>query len=391
MRIAVLCGGSYVGGTEIVALTVASGLRERGHDVRVLANAWTDGDFVARLAAAQIPHASIHLGKISLTLRRPYLQWTLAALARLPGALVAARRWFREFGPDVVIANNRDTILLLAPLLRGRPVLFHMHEAPAPTRATRMLYRRIATHSSMFVAVSAYVRSRLVELGVDGSRTQVVYNGVAPTAMTSRGAARGAPFTIGIVGRIAPWKGHEDLMAALAILDRRNVPWRCVVAGSGAPDYVRQLEASAEALGISGRISWRGFVDPAERVYSELDACVVPSRVEESFGMVAVEAGLAGLPVIATRRGGLPEIVRDGETGLLVETEQPLELADQLARLASDASLRQRLGGAARERMLAEFTAERMIGGIEAACERAVAARATAGEAILRASAGARV
>ena len=398
MRIAVLCAGSYIGGTEIIALSVARGLRARGHDVRVLANAWTDGAFPARLAEAAIPHTLVHVGKISLSLRRPYVQWTAAALTRLPSAYLAARRWITDFAPDVVIANNRDTVLLLARLLHGRPVLFHMHEAPPVTRTNRMLYRRIASCSASFVAVSGYVRTRLTELGVDASRVRLVYNGVdakytesgrLPTPAEHRCApTERGPFTIGIVGRIGDWKGHDDLIAALALLYQRGITFRCIVAGTGDADYVRALRNRAAALGIGDRLVWRGFVGDVAAVLSELDTCVVPSRVEESFGMVAVEAGLSGVPVVATRRGGLPEIVQDGDTGFLVEAENPGELAERLERLASNGSLRKRLGNAARERMLAHFTADRMVAQVEAACRDAVLGRLAAADPLVAASVG---
>lgn len=373
MRVAVLCGGSYVSGTEIVALTVVRGLRERGHDVRVLANAFTNGDFPGRLAAAGIPHERVHVGKVSLALRSPYLRWTATALARLPGALLAARRWFREFDPEVVIANNRDTVVLLDPLLRGRALVFHMHEAPPASRSTRFLYGRVAARTTTFLAVSEHVRSRLVAIGVDDSRTAVVYNGVEVTdAMGGGKRAPDAPFTVGIVGQIGDWKGHDDLFAALALLQTRGVAFRCIVVGDGDAAYVARLRESADAGGIAHSVTWRGYVPNVRAVYPEFDVCVVPSRFEEPFGMVAVEAGLAGVPVIATRRGGLPEVVDDGVTGFLVAPENPPELAERLLQLAADGALRERLGAAARARVRARFTADRMVREIEAHCRRAM-------------------
>lgn len=373
MRIAVLCAGSYVGGTEVVALAMARGLRDRGHDVRVLATAWNNGDFPRRLVAAGIPHRSVYLGKISLSLRSPYPRWTAAALARLPGALLSTRRWLREFAPEVVLANNRDTVLLLDPLLRGLPVLFLMHEAPPRSRASRIVFSRVAARTTKFLAVSEHVRSRLTALGIDERRSRVVYNGVDISgAAPVRTRDVGAPFTVGLIGRIAEWKGHDDLLAALAILRARGVAFRCVIAGTGEPAYVARLRSSAELAQISDRVRWLGYMPDVRALYSELDVCVVPSRIEEAFGMVAAEAALAGVPVVATRRGGLPEVVDDGVTGFLVDPESPSQLAARLAQLAVDSGLRARLGAAGRARVLARFTADRMVSDIEAQCLAAI-------------------
>jgi glycosyltransferase involved in cell wall biosynthesis len=100
-------------------------------------------------------------------------------------------------------------------------------------------------------------------------------------------------------------------------------------------------------------------------IYAPLDVCVVPSRFREPFGLVAAEAGWAGLPVVAARRGGLPEIVADGETGFLVEAEQPKQLADQLQKLIQDPALRREMGEQGHERALEHFTRERMVNEID--------------------------
>lgn len=375
LRVGVLCGGTLVSGTEMVALTVARGLKARGHDVRALINGWNNGDFPSRLDDAGIPHEAAHLGKISLTLRQPYLGWSAAALVRLPGGLRVARRWIRSFAPDVVIANNRDATLMLSFLLRDTPVLFHMHEAPAPTPMTTRIFRHIATRTTTFLAVSRYVSARLTEFGIAPDKTQVVYNGVDWPVMPEARPVAGRPFTIGIVGQIGDWKGHDDLIAALGVLRRRGVQFRCVIVGAGDPRYVDGLRAKVESERVTDAVEWRGYVKDTPAVYPQFDVCAVPSRIPEPFGLVAVEAGLSGVPVVAAGHGGLPEIVRDGETGYLFSPGDPVALADRLGELAADPSRRHRFGVAAQSWLQGRFTAERMIAEIEAECHRAAAPR----------------
>lgn len=383
LRVGILCSGTIVSGTEMVALTVARGLKARGHDVRALVNGWNNGDFTARLSAAAIAYEPAYIGKISLTLRQPYLGWSAAAIVRLPGALLAARRWLRSFQPDVVIANNRDSMLLLSFLLRDVPVLFHMHEAPPPTPVSTRVYRHIAKRTTTFIAVSHYVSTRLTELGIARDKTQVVYNGVDWPASPLLQPPHGRPFTVGIVGRIGEWKGHEDLIAALGILRRRGVEVRCVVVGEGDRAYVGLLRELADIEGVADAVEWRGYVKDTSAVYHRFDVCAVPSRVSEAFGLVAVEAGLSGVPVVAARVGGLPEIVRDGETGYLVPPADPNALAERLGELARDPARRRTFGLAAQSRLRGRFTAERMIAEIEAQCRQAVTPSGSRGGASL--------
>jgi glycosyltransferase involved in cell wall biosynthesis len=114
-------------------------------------------------------------------------------------------------------------------------------------------------------------------------------------------------------------------------------------------------------LGIANWVKWHEFVHDRRDIYSNLDLCVVPSRSQEPLGLSAIEAGFSGLPVIATRRGGLPEVVEHETNGLLVEAQRPAELADALCRLINDPQLRQRLAGNARRCAMERFGRERFL------------------------------
>ena len=99
--------------------------------------------------------------------------------------------------------------------------------------------------------------------------------------------------------------------------------------------------------------------------YEGIDICAVPSRFSEPFGLVAAEAGARGIPVVATRRGGLPEIVEHGETGYLVEAEAPPELAERLRELVGHPKQRRKMGRAARNRIGQVFSKEQMVNRLE--------------------------
>jgi glycosyltransferase involved in cell wall biosynthesis len=214
------------------------------------------------------------------------------------------------------------------------------------------------------MACSEYIRDQLIERGVAPERVVAVPNGVEKVPderLPDESANEEAP-TIGIVGQIGEWKGHDDLLDAVRRLVEQNVSVRCVVVGTGDDEYVQSLRQRVRAYGLEEVMEFRGFVHGTDAIYADLDVCVVPSRFEEPFGLVAAEAGIRGLPVVATRRGGLPEIVEDGETGFLVEAEDPSALADRVRCLLQNAGLRKKMGKAARKRICQRFVKVRTVG-----------------------------
>lgn len=361
MTVLVQCSGSYVSGMEIVELAVLRGLAARGHRVHALVSGWNNGDFIARLEAAQIPYTPVFSGK--LTLRQP--SWTLNTLRHLPGARRTARKLTRDLQADVVVACNRDPVLGLAGAFGDVPVLYHVHTPLDPRWAARL--GRVVDR---FMAVSGFVRSRVLAGGIAPDRVDVVHNGVEPADRAPRRNATAS--VIGICGQVGAWKGHDDLLGALGRVAARGVPFELRVFGTGADAYVQALQAQAERDGIASHVRWMGFERDPDRMYADLDVLAMPSRFEEPFGMTLAEAGIRGIPAVATRVGGIPEVVVDGETGLLVPKEAPEALADALLSLLDDPGRRRVMGEAARERVRTQFLTEHMIDGVEASLRATV-------------------
>lgn len=360
------CAGSYVSGTEIVELSIMRELKARGHHVHALVNGWNDGDFLARLADAGIPATVAFTGK--LTVRLDHLHWMADTLRHLPRARRTVRALVARLRPDVVVVCNRDSLILLAGLFPEAVVAYHVHEVGPPSLSSRRWTRVLRRLTHRYLAVSEFVRDRLVETGVPREQIDVVQNGVAP--LTGRGTDRETESpdevpVVGICGQVGPWKGHDDLADALAQVQEQGVPFKLRIYGRGSDDYVAELQDRLQSLGVDAE--WMGFESDRDRMYAALDLLVVPSRIEETFGMTVAEAALYGLPVVATRVGGIPEIVVHGETGLLVPPENPEALAESLGTLLTDTQLRHELGEAARQRVRSQFQAEHMVDRFEAA------------------------
>jgi glycosyltransferase involved in cell wall biosynthesis len=212
------------------------------------------------------------------------------------------------------------------------------------------------------------------EEGAPAGRVRVILNGIdfervrlstpkAPQALRRQFAPNGE-FLLLQVARLHPEKGHEHLFRALAAIRARAArPVRLLVAGSGSfeAEYRRQVRE----LGVEEMVVFTGFRRDIPDLMAAADVLVLPS-VAEAFGLVLAEALYLGTPVVASRVGGIPEIVRDGVDGLLVPPGSPEALAQALLEVSQDEGLRQRLAGAGRERMIETFRFEPMMRRYEA-------------------------
>lgn len=355
LKILFICAGGTVSGREVATLNLMRALRERGHDVRCVASSWGDGKLVERLNAEAFEHISLPLGFISKTLNWSALWMTLDQLRRVPGLWSGFRRYRREFEPDVVVQSNFHHIFLLWPLLDARKTFFHVHDDFPASDFYRRLFGFLNRRLCAVICVSRFIANSIGRLGIPPEKISAVYNGIAVEEIlnedesgSSLASHREGAVVVGIVGQVGPWKGHDDLLEALRELKGEGRPFSCIIYGSGEQSYRQSLMEKIAAYDLSAEVHFADYVKSLKEIYTTIDVCVVPSRVNEAFGMVAAEAAHFGVPVVATRRGALSEIVCDGETGFLVDAQSPGELAARLRSLIEDTALRSRMGEAAR-------------------------------------------
>ena len=374
LRISVFCPGSRFFGKERMALAAMKGLTERGHSVHCVLNAWNNGEFAGRLADLGIPMTRVHLGLISRTLKSPYVWWTINALIHLPGARRRCLAHLATFQPDAVLFYDWDWLVYSNPLVRNYRTFLYVHDlgisaAARGTRFNQWRLRRLEERVHTYIAVSESVRQRLTDIGVPESKIRLVYNGIESALPTNARSTSAERVRIGIVGQVGKWKGHDDLIEALRLLQSGGETFECVIIGTGEDDYVRSLQAKIAEYGLAENVRWLGYIRGSDAIFANVDICVAPSRWEEPFGLTAAEAGLRGIPVVAARSGALPEIVIDGKTGFVVDAGSPTQLAYRLRLLIREPELRRRLGSAARQRVLERFTEDRMISDIEKLCQ----------------------
>ena len=362
MKTTIICGAGILSGKEMMALELGQGLRKAGHEVSYVTSLWGDGKFRSRLKELGFRFACMRIGFISATLTLECLRMTADQLLRVPGLWLDYRRFLRRETPDQIIHTNWHHLLVLWPFLNTHRDWFWLHDVVPDKPQYRKVFRGLSRRMRGFAPVSQAVKESLLRIGIPEEKIHVIHNGLTnpvPEKYAPRQVGNRVRF--GIVGQVAPWKGHQDLLEAFSLVASKHPQSELHVFGDGSLEFVTELKRQAAALGLRERLVWHGFVAERADIYSQIDICVVPSIFEEPFGLVAIEAAFFGLPVIASRIGGLPEIVQDSVTGFLVEPGHPAELAVRLDTLLGDAEMRRRMGAAAAQHTRAHFSQERLV------------------------------
>jgi len=335
-----------VGGVERGVLDLSEGLMARGHRVSVVSAGGALVEPLTRMGAA---HHTLPIGEKS-----PAALWsTLPALIRL----------IRSTGVDVVHARSRVPawIGLAAARRAQRPFVTTAHGFYKPHPASRvMVWGRVVIAPS-----EALGRYLIEQFHLPPHRLRIIPRGVNLTQFRFQPSSEysaGGSWRIGLFGRVSPIKGHEIALRAVARLRAEGLPVTVCFAGD-PPDSARrrQLEALSRALKMEQAVEWCGIRQDIPELIASVDVVVVPSVYPESFGRGVIEAQAVGRPVVASRLGGLTELIHDRRTGLLVPPGDPMALADAVKRFVQDPALRGRCVEAARRRVEAEFHHERMV------------------------------
>ena len=342
MKIITVLRSLKSGGAERHALQLMKGLRARGHEA--LYAGPMQGWLGQQLRAEGF-------GGIDLPLSGLY---DLPSVVRL--ALYA-----RRVGADLIHGHlTRGAWYAgLAARLAGLPNVATAHSDNAGKHFGR---------ADRIIAVSQAVADFLVREGYPASRIRMVHHGIADLAARLPAGAREATRrSLGLAAdepallmaaRIVPAKGHDTALRALARLT--DQPWTLLMAGDHHGDLGPQTQALAQELGLAGRVRFLGLREDVPALMAASDVLLAPSR-REALSLTLLEASACALPIVATRVGGIGEVVEEGASGFLVAPDDPPALAAALAPLLADAALRARCGARARQRFEAGFLEDAMF------------------------------
>lgn len=351
------------GGMRQHVLQLATGLGAYGFDAQIACPG--DADIVRSALAAGVE------------VRPVPIVGPLSPLRDVEAVLVL-RDVIRHGSFDIVHAHGSKAGLVgrIAAMLAGAPNrVMTVHNdviggsvRPALRRAVIGVERFLAGHTSRVIAVSDALRSELIEtIGLDPALVVTVHNGidlapfltsVDPGPVRDRYGIPRDAIVFGSAARFAPQKGHDVLVkAAVPVLEKAPNAY-LLLAGDGP--LLEPVRRAASRTPVASRIIFPGFETDVRGMLAALDV-FASSPLSEGLGLAAIEAMATGLPVVSVRTGGVPEVVVDGETGILAEPGDLTGLTEAMLRLARDPMARLTMGEAGRRRAIDEFSEDKML------------------------------
>lgn len=302
-------------------------------------------------------------------------------LMRLATALRVGRRMITQIAraerASVLHTHHPVSVLLAtgAASRLGVPLIWHAHETLPLRPQYGLLGRLLISRCALYAACSGASRDMLLHLGASPDRVHLIYNAVDPAFMSCPAPAddvRALPGPhVGLFGVLEPRKGQEAFLRAAALLERHPAAQFWIVGPLSDPDnaaYVRRLRVLAAESGLAGRVHFTGFREDVPRLMAGMDAVVLASTGFESLPMVLLEAGALGRRIVATDVGGVREIVRQDETGHVVDHADPVLLARAIEQVLGPGGAS--LAAAARADAAARFSPARFTKDIAALYDR---------------------
>ncbi len=298
----------------------------------------------------------------------PILPWRkLFSYPRRAAAVRGLREVLTMERPALIHVNDIWWVpqALRAAAGLGVSIIAHVRQEIQPWKAQRYELDRL----DLVLAVSRQVQDSLVGGSIRSEKLRTVYSGLDMSLVQSRegghevrhrfGVPTNAPL-LGTVANLFPRKGYDVMLRALPRILASMPDIHYLIVGSGDAGYEGNLRSLAQSLGLQGRVHFAGFQESVFPCLAAMDLYVHPALME-GFGIAVLEAMAMSKPVVATRTGGLPEIIRDGETGALVPPGDHDSLAQTVVELLADPTKRSALGKAARDRIETHFTLETMM------------------------------
>ncbi|MDZ4243736.1 MAG: glycosyltransferase family 4 protein [Candidatus Doudnabacteria bacterium] len=322
-----------LGGAELHTLKLARHFADHGRGVKLFTS---DQKLFRLFEKNNLPRQRIMAGPEPVS---------RAALWHWPITYLRARFAFKKILKSIPLESvcffqSLTEKIVLTPLAvrGGIKVLWLEHKVPGRWMRNNPLlqsYKRLGKQIRI-ITVSNFAKKEFINLGMAEKNIQVIYPGIRTPpyfpSLVKEGA--GGLFTIGVLSRLDPEKGVLNFLRHGLPYLQKHQNWEILMAGSGKERL--EIIELAKSAGLEDRVEMIGFLKDKTDFFSRISVLAYPSRVAESFGVAALEAQAHGVPVVAARLGALEEIIKHGETGLLVDQDKPEQWGEYLEKLDSD-------------------------------------------------------
>lgn len=347
-----------IGGVEVLTSHYIPAMREKGHDFVVVTSHGT----------TDLPDESEYYG---IPVYRFHFRTALADrdLVHIRGITQKIAALKKQVKPDLVHLNTcYPSVFFHRQTVSAFPsaTLVTVHELPPLDSLQNTLAGEILRLADRVIGVSAAIQKKVTLLQPDISeKTSIIHNALEMPDIEPAHLDFTHPRLL-CVGRLTGEKGFDTAVAAFRLLTKQFPRARLIIAGDGP--HRAELEDAVSEMQLAEKVAFCGWVHP-DRVPCLINSStivIMPSRWEEPFGLVALQAAQMGRPVVATRVGGLPEVVQDGVTGLLVEKDTVDSLAEALRYLLENPDVSMTMGQKARIRARERFSMQKLSASYDA-------------------------
>lgn len=348
MKIVQILPELNVGGVETGTVDLARYLMEHGHQALVISNG---GALVSELERLGVLHIKLAVNKKNI--------WTAFSCMRKLVKILKAEN------ADIVHARSRVPawIAFWACRKTKTPFITTCHGY-----YSRHFFSKVMAWGRLVIVPSQVIGRHMIEcFGVSPENIRLIPRSVdlRKYSFPREDDPKKSSFIVAIVGRITPLKGHGYFLKAMARVLRETPYVRIWVIGDAPAHktgYKEELKILTRRLGLADKVEFLGNRKDIPELLAQTDVLAFSSVVPEAFGRVIIEAQAAGVAVVATRIGGVIEIIEDGKTGILVEPKNPAEMAAGITRLLKERAFAQSLAKNAREKLLSLYTLDHMAG-----------------------------
>ena len=293
-----------------------------------------------------------------------FLSFLKRTLLRMAPSVKRLYSFLKEAQPDIVHCNNSlkwNLDAILASRLVGIPCVCHIRGY----EDLNLIHKMFARFARYYICISEAVKNNYLEQGIHEEKLLVIPNGlnIQDFPKPVRQDHSGDDFVITTIGRMVDWKGHDVFMESIPriVQEQKNIQFWFV----GDGEKRAELEKRAADLDVGRYTRFKGIAPDIRPVLSDSDLVVHVPTKPEPFGRVVIEAMSMQKPVISTNLGGPSEIITHGRDGILIEPNEPDQLADTILELIENEDLRQRLGDAARKTIEERFDNQRVVQDVE--------------------------